>query len=101
MLQAATAGIEHHGAKTADVHSTPASSANTELGQVLSDALAAGSHGKPDIDLLLQAVGGSHGHGPLAELLGGAHEAYASIHPNVLAPLTDAMVMHEAAPPHA
>ena len=101
MLQAATAGIEHHGAKTADPHVAVADSANVELGHVLSDALATGSHGKPDIDSLLQAFGGSHGHGPLAELLGGAHEAYASIHPNVMAPLIDAMVMHEVAPPHA
>jgi VCBS repeat-containing protein len=97
MLQAALAGIGHQ-APGADPHAVSEGSESVQLGHVLADALAGGAHGYAEIDSLLHGIGGNgHSHGPLADLFGSAHEAFAGIHHHAMVPVFEAMAVHEAA----
>jgi hypothetical protein len=89
MLQAAMAGVQHAAEKpgaTVDV----SQHGSAELGQILADALAVGSSGKPDVESLLHAVGGPVHDQVLAHTaLGasGAHELFGGV------PVEDRMLM--------
>jgi hypothetical protein len=104
MLQAAMAGVQHAVQKPgATVDASAHGSA--ELGQVLADALAvAGS--KPDIESLLNAVGGSVHDQVLAHTAiggSGAHELFggALIEDRTLMQMHETVMLHQlAAPSH-
>ena len=102
MLQAAMAGVVQHGADkaAADIAET----ASPEVRQVLVDALANGSDGKPDIESLLSAISSgnqSHGgmaHGDAGQVLADAH-AFGNFAMHT-EPLAEMMALSAAAPVH-
>jgi hypothetical protein len=103
MLQAAMAAVAQHGAGNAGAHPVSANSA-VQVSHVLSDALAGGSSGKPDIDSLLHALG-SAGHGnpdPVHALaIAGPHDALTQFHYGAhVLPTIDMMALHAASAPH-
>jgi VCBS repeat-containing protein len=102
MLQAAMAAVAHQGAGNASPH--VADTGSEQIRGVLLDALASHSHGKPDVDSLLNAVAGAHqghgenGHGAIGPVLA---DAYAQVHFAMHAePLAEMMALHAAAPLH-
>jgi hypothetical protein len=102
MLQAAMAAVAHQGAGNASPH--VADTGSEQVRGVLLDALASGSHGKPDVDSLLNAIAGANqghggnGHGATGPVLA---DAYGHVHFAMHAePLAEMMALHAAAPLH-
>lgn len=81
MLQAAMVAVAHQGAGKADPH--VADTGSEQVRGVLLDALANGSHGKPDVDSLVNAIAAAHqghggnGHGAIGPVLA---DAYGHVH---------------------
>jgi len=102
MLREAMAGVGHHGTEKSVDHA-PGETGGAKVAEVLSDALAGGTHGAPDIDSLLHAIstpGHTHGGG-LNPAAMGPYEAFGLGHGSMhMQLLHEAMVLHAAVPAH-
>ena len=105
MLQAAMAGIAQHSVAKTDANTGGLDNAAGQVSHVLSDSLAGGSEGKPDIDSLLHAISGvGHAQIDVAHALAAAgsmlHEPFGfQSGAHVLMPLIDEMAAHVAGVP--